>query len=48
MAPRTITPEESDLAQRLLANARKAMTAIGTDELNDKVAASGAVRLKGA
>ena len=28
MAPRTITPQESELAQRLLANARKVMTAI--------------------
>src|SRR6478609_5622435 len=28
MAPRTITPQESELAQRLLANARKAMDAI--------------------
>ncbi|HTG89596.1 MAG TPA: hypothetical protein VL914_05355, partial [Vicinamibacterales bacterium] len=28
MAPRTITPQESELAQRLLANARKAMAAI--------------------
>src|SRR6187397_2299865 len=28
MAPRTITPQESDLAQRLLANARAAMAAI--------------------
>ena len=28
MAPRTITPAESELAQRLLANARRAMAAI--------------------
>jgi sulfoacetaldehyde dehydrogenase len=28
MAPRTITPQESELAQRLLANSRKAMAAI--------------------
>src|SRR4029079_159420 len=28
MAPRTITPQESELAQRLLANARRAMDAI--------------------
>src|SRR5688572_21330361 len=28
MAPRNLTPQESDLAQRLLANARNAMTAI--------------------
>src|ERR1043165_5226692 len=28
MAPRTITPQESELAQRLLANARKAMQQI--------------------
>ena len=36
MAPRTITPQESELAQRLLANARKVMTAIA-DYDQDKV-----------